>query len=217
MACIAITITANACTGIKQPLRNLAKTDIDIISDIHIQMLRTHMQELALTLYDNNADHLAKAPYLSLENRMVQILDHPTDVAYREISYKQSTEAIELAFNPHHGGDRVFVLLLGISSMLRLSYNNLEELFLLDELDPQMLYDSARNLEAIAQRLHSETFLGRTSINLGSASERQSVENRLASMVSIQDMMAKIIASKTKRMIKTAVHSATTILIPIGL
>lgn len=217
ITCAMMAVTISACAGIKQPLKNLAKTDIDMVSDIHIQALKTHMQQLALALYAQNANQLAKMPNLLLEHKLAQILDHPTDVSYREADYKQSTDAIELAFNPHYEGDRVFVLLLGINSMLRLSYNNLEELFLFDELDPQKLYDSARNLEAVARRLHSESTLAKMPLNLGSASERRSIENTIAHMVSIQDLMAEIIVSKTQRMIKTAVHSATTMLIPIGL
>ena len=206
-----------ACGGIKQPFKNLAKTNIDMVSDIHILALRTHMQELSLALYKNNVNQLGKVPNLSLENRISQIIDHSTDIHYREADYLQSTEAIELAFAPDYRGDRVFVLLLGINSMLKYSYNNLEELFMFDDLDPQRLYDSARNLERVAWRLRNEIAQGRTLIALEPTGERSSIEDTLIRMASIQDMMAEIIASKTQRMVSTAVqNTATTMLIPIG-
>ena len=205
-----------ACTGVKQPFKNLAKTNIDMISDIHIQALRTHMQELSLALYKNNSNQLGKIPSLSLENRISQIIGHSTDVYYREADYRQSTEAIELAFTPGYRGDRVFVLLLGINSMLKHSYNNLEELFMFDNLDPQKLYDSARNLERVAWRLRNQAAQGEMLVALEATNEYDSIENTLIRMTSIQDMMAEITASKTQRVINTAVQNATTLFIPIG-
>ena len=210
-------IACAACAGVNQPLKNLAKTNIDIISDIHIRELESHMQKLSLELYEKNANQLGKTPNLSLEKRLSQIINHPTDVFYREADYQQGTEAIELAFNSGYQGDRVFVLLLGINSMLRHSYNNLEELFMLDTLDPQKLYDSARNLERVAWRLRNENLRKKSLITLGPTDEANSIENTLIRMASIQDVMAEIIASKNQRMISTAVQNATTILIPIGL
>lgn len=215
---LVVAMACCACTSVKQPLKNLAKTNMDMISDIHIQVLKTHMQELSLALYTNNPTQLGKVPNLSLENRISQIINHSTDVYYRESDYQQSIEAIELAFTPNYRGDRVFVLLLGINSMLKQSYNNLEEVFMFDNLDPQKLYDSARNLERVAWQLHDAATREKALISLGPTptSERNSIEYTLIRMAGIQDMMAKIIASKTQRMINTAVQNATTILIPIG-
>ncbi len=209
--------TLIACSGINKPIKNLAKSDIDLVSDIHIQALRSHTRELILKLYGRNPDELGKAPGMSVETRMAQILNHPTDVSYRELDYKHSVPAIELAFDRGYRNDRVFALLLGISSMLKYSYNDLDELFLLDELDPQKLYDSARNLERVTLRLRFETHRGKALMDLGPTHGQGSFEDTISRMISIQDLMAEIIAAKTERVLNKAVQSATTILIPIGL
>ena len=206
-----------ACSGIGQPIKNLGKSDIDLVSDINIKMLRGHLQELTLKLYGRNPDELDKAPSLSFEARMAQILYHPTDISYRELDYRHSVPAIELAFDHNFRGDRIFALLLGISSMLKFSYNDLDELFLLDKLDPQKLYDSARNLEKIAWRLRTETRRGKPLIVLGPMHGQGSFEDTISRMTGIQDLMAEVIAAKTERILNTAVRSATTMLIPIGI
>lgn len=217
VAFILLLSAAGGCTGVNQPIKNLGKSDTDLISDLHIQALRNHVQELTLALYRNNPEELGKAPDMSLEARMAQVLDHPTDVSYRELSYKHGVAAIELAFDRNYRADRVFALMLGVSSMLRLSYNNLDELFLFDQLDPQKLYDSARNLERIAWRMRSETHRGKPLLRLGPVHGKGAFEDTLSRMVSIQDLMAEIIATKTQRMINRAVHGATTLFIPIGI
>ncbi len=206
-----------ACNSIKQPLKNLVKSDIDQVSDIHIQALRNHVQDLSLKFYEKNPAELGKVPGVSLEARMAQILNHPTDVSYRELDYKHSVLAIELAFDPGYRGDRVFALMLGISSMLRLSYDDHDELFLFDELDPQKLYDSARNLEKVAWRLRTEPRRGKPLMNLWPARGQGAFEDTVNRMVSIQDLMAEIIAAKTQRVVNRAVQGATSILIPIGI
>ncbi len=216
-ACLLAASVLVACSSVKQPIKNFGKSDIDLVSDIHIQALRTHLQELTLKLYGRNPDELGKASGTSLEARLAQILDHPTDVSYRELDYKHSVPAIELAFDLGYRGDRVFALLIGISSMLKFSYNDLDELFLFDNLDPQSLYDSARNLEKIAWRLRNETHRGKPLIRLGPVHGQGSFEDTVSRMVSIQDLMAEVIAAKTQRAVKKAVQSATTFLIPIGL
>lgn len=216
-ACLAATLVLAACSGVKHPIKNLGKSDIDLVSDIHIQALRAHVRELTLKLYGRNPDELEKAPRASLEARLGQILNHPTDVSYRELDYKNDVPAIELAFDLDYRGDRVFALLLGVSSMLKFSYNDLDELFLFDELNPQSLYDSARNLEKIAWRLRNETHRGKSLISLGPVHGRGSFEDTVSRMVSIQDLMAEVIAAKNQRVINKAVQSATTFLIPIGL
>ena len=217
IVCLLPVLVMTACSHMGQPLKNLGKSDIDLVSDLHIQALRTHIQDLALALYSKNPNELGKVPNLSLENRLAQILNHPTDISYRELNYKHSVPAIELAFDRSYRGDRVFALLLGINSMLKFSYNNNDELFLLDELDPQQLYDSARNLERITWRIRNETRNGKALINLGAVHGQGTFEDSLSRMVSIQDMMAEIIAAKTQRVVNKAVHGATSLLIPIGI
>ncbi len=117
-------------------------------------------------------------------------------------------------------GDRVFALMVGIRSMLHQAYGNKLEFFLLDELNQQALYNSARNLEIIAWRLNSYRNAQGQPYLLTNGYEgpvaNLSYERLFGKMIGLQDMMAKIIEGKTNRAINTVVHSfASTTLFPI--
>ena len=205
------------CAGFGQSFKNLGKSDIDMVTDINIEKLNEYIKILTVNLYEKNPQELAKNPHLSIEQRLTQILEYPTNIAYKEIDYKQSTEALELTFNREYKNDRVFSLMLGISSMIRFSYDNKTEVFLLHKLDPQKLYDSARNLERIIRRLRIESEHGKPLLNLGAVYGEGSFEDMITRMISIQDVMAKVIASKTDRILNQVIHGTATILIPIPL
>ena len=63
--------------------------------------------------------------------------------------------------------------MVAITGMVHASYNYREEFFMLNEIDSQKLYNSARNLEKIAWQLHNfktssgELFILTNSMNEG--------------------------------------------------
>ena len=54
---------------------------------------------------------------------------------------------MRLAFEESYEGDRVLALIEGLRGMVLDAYNGQQEFYLLDELDPQKLYNAARNIE----------------------------------------------------------------------
>ena len=64
-----------------------------------------------------------------------------------------AADAIVLALKPEFAGDRVFAFGVGLASMVFISYNEKTEFYLTDTLDPQKLYNSARNIEVAAWKL----------------------------------------------------------------
>ncbi len=202
-----------SCANINAPIKKLGKSDIDLVTDMHINRLQEHIQELIVQLYERNPEELRKTPQMTIEKRLVQILQHSTDIAYKETNYFNSVAAINLASDKDYEGDRVFSLFLGIGSMIRFSYNNQKEVFILDKLDPQKLYDSARNLEKIIWRLRNEH--GKALLELGPAHGKNSFEDIMTRMIAIQDMMAIIIADKSNRIINRVVYGTAGMLIPL--
>ena len=81
-----------------QSFKNLGKSDIDMVTDINIEKLNEYIKILTVNLYEKNPQELAKNPHLSIEQRLTQILEYPTNIAYKEIDYKQSTEAFRADF-----------------------------------------------------------------------------------------------------------------------
>lgn len=202
-------------------LGNLAKTEIDTVTDMHINEVRRLSQELMIKLYKRNPRELAKAPAGTVvETRVDQLFSLPRGGDYNELGGKDSVAAIRLAFDEHYSGDRVFALMVGITGMLHASYNDKSELFILDELDQQKLYNSARNLEAIAWQLNNrrdesgELYI--LSNGTSNGIRNLSYERIFGKLISLQDMMALLIADSTNRTITKVVHSAASMtLLPI--
>src|SRR5690606_35671451 len=69
--------------------------------------------------------------------------------------------AVRLSLAPGYQGDRVFAFVAGLDSMIMHAYGQKTEFFLFDSVDPQNLYNSARNLEIAAWKLrHDRTRRG---------------------------------------------------------
>ncbi|MEH6650204.1 MAG: hypothetical protein V7707_09295 [Motiliproteus sp.] len=201
-------------------VKNLAKNDVDMIVDQHILELKSLTDRLMVKLYKRNPRELAKAPQRTVNQRLRQLSSIPPNYRFAELSNKQGEAALELAFQPDYSGDRVFAFMVGLNSMLHASYNMQTELFLLDQLDQQLLYNSARNLEIINWRMNnfkrfdSKPYLLSNGYHNGIAN--LSFERLFGKMILIQDMMAKVVADKNNRTISAVIHSvASTTLLPI--
>jgi len=202
-------------------LRTLGKSDIDMVVDTHIREQQRLIRELGAKLYRRNPSELYKSGR-KLDDRLGQLFDDPTTYYYTEIGRRVGNDALLLAFDPGYRGDRVFAFMVGVKTMLHTAYGLRTELFLLDELDPQALFNSARNLEIINWRLNNlatasgEPFLLSNGYQNGIAN--LSFERLFGKMIALQDMMARVVADKSDRAINSVVHSvASTTLLPFGL
>ena len=198
------------CGKTPLPLTNIAKTEIDLATDLTIKTLDEHLLRLTTELYRFNPKELTKAAHMTLEVRVRQVIRHPLEVAYHELENRQGTRAVELAFDPAYRGDRVFAMMLGISSMIRFAYNGKKEVFITDVLDGQRLYNSARNLEVWKKKLEEQS--GDDAIVVGDGSYA-----RIDKMIALQDVTALITENKGDRMINRAIHGAATAFLPVGL
>lgn len=202
--------------------KSLAKSDVDMVADAHIQAVNALVRELTIKLYKRNPRELRKGPAgMSVQRRLQLLLDSPRLIHHPELGNRYGTEAIPLVFDPEFRGDRVFALMVGISGMLHASYSYRDELFLLNDLDQQKLYNSARNLEAVAWRLNNRRQADGTPFLLtnGIASNgvpNYSFERIFGKLIAYQDMMAQIVSDKTNRTIKSVVVGfASSTLLPI--
>ncbi len=203
-------------------VKNFAKSDIDMVADAHIVALKRLMRELTVKLYKRNPRELTKGPPgMSVERRLHLLFDSPRLIAHPELGNRYGVDAVPLVFDAEFTGDRVFALMVGISGMLHASYEYRDEFFMLNEIDQQKLYNSARNLEAVAWRLGNlrlpdgELFLLTNAID-EDGTRNLSFERIFGKLIGYQDMMAQIIADKTNRTIKNVVVGfASTTLLPI--
>ncbi len=194
-------------------VRNLAKSDIDMVADAHRAELDRLIRKLTIKLYKRNPRELAKVPRMTINLRVQQIMASPPADGYPELQGRWGNSAMRLAFSRDYQGDRVFTLMVGIRSMISASFNNKHEFFLLDELDQQKLYNSARNLESVAWQLNNLKDLRGEPLLLANGETKEGIKNlsferTLSKMIALQDMLASIIADTTNRTIKNVVHRA---------
>ncbi|WP_417581672.1 hypothetical protein [Nitrincola sp.] len=203
-------------------LKNLVKSDIDLVADAHVEEITSLLRELTVKLYQRNPRELLKGPAgTSLAMREKQLFDSPRIYSHPELYNRYGIDAIPLVFDPDFEGDRVFALMVGLTGMFHGAYNFKDEFFLLDDLDQQRLYDSARNVEIIVWRLSNRlNARGEPFILTNGLSEdgiyNLSFERLFGKLIAHQDMMARVISDKTNRGINKAVFSiATSALFPI--
>ncbi|WP_370279098.1 hypothetical protein [Pontibacterium sp.] len=194
-------------------IRNLAKSDIDMVADTHRKELEKQIRKLTIKLYKRNPRELAKTPRMTIDLRVQQILAPPPAEGYPELEGRSGAKAMSLALTESYQGDRVFALMAGVHSMIDASFNHKREFFLLDELDQQKLYNSARNLETVAWNLNNRKDQRGQLLLLSNGYSKEGIPNlsferTLGKMIALQDMLALIIADTTNRTIKNVVHRA---------
>lgn len=197
-------------------LKSVAKSDIDMVADTHAAETFKQLSLLADKLYRRNPREWKHAGLPSRE-AAVQRIFYPT---IPEVQNARSTEAIRLAFEPHYNGDRVLAFVAGLASMMLDAYNGKQDFYLLDSLDAQKLYNSARNMEVAAWLLRSrlrddgQPFL----LSHGKSGEPRnlSFERLFGKIIAQQDTLALVVATRNNRTIKNAIQSAASmVFLPI--
>lgn len=214
---ILLVLCLSGCGGYE--LKNLAKTDIDLVTDEFISESRSLVRELTIKLYKRNPDQMRKVPGMTLEKRLFQLLNSPGKLSFDELAGRQETDALELVFNPHFDGDRVFALVVGLGGMLRHAYGYNDESFLFDSLKPEPLMTSAHNVEVLAWRLRNtrkangEHYL--ITSEYRGVTDNLSFERLFGKLIVLQEMMARIAGDADDRRVTKVVHTAGSVFIPL--
>lgn len=212
---VLLTALVAGCGSMPKPMRNLGKSDVDFVMDVHARQLKVQMVELTRKLYVRNPIQLSKNPSATIDSRIEQIFGPEESITlpplvFDELGGVTGIDAILLSFDEGFEGDRVFAATVGLSEMLRRSYNHQQEFFIIDSLDEQSLYNSARNIEIFVWRLyHRKDENGKPLIYTNQTTENGgdiSFDRLFTKMVMIQDMMALIVADKTNRGITKVAH-----------
>ena len=106
-----------ACGGYN--IKNLAKSDIDMVADEFIAESRREVRELLVKLYKRNPDQLAVIPGMTVNGRLAQLKTARGVLDFPELDGLQGIDAMNLTFDPAFRGDRVFALVVGLGGMLR--------------------------------------------------------------------------------------------------
>ena len=200
-------------------LKNLAKSDVDLVADEFVAESRRLMRELTVKLYKRNPKELRKSPGMTIEGRVAQLTESREELSFKELAYRQEVAALELVFNPHFDGDRVFALVVGLGGMLRHAYGYNPEFFMFDTLEGDKLLASAHNVDVLVWRLKNsrqasgDPFL--ISSEYQGVVDNLSFERLFGKLIVLQEMMARIAGDSTDRQVNTVVHTASRVFIPL--
>ena len=200
-------------------LKELAKSDIDNVVEMHQQAVISSLKTLTLKLYRRNPQEWRKSGFANAEEA-AEALYKP--FSHWELAAKPDWQTSLLdAWRDDFTGDRVQALMQGLLTMHMAAYNHRTEFYYLSEVDAQKLYNSARNLEAVvwklsnAKRANGELFLLTNGVDAQGVANL-SFEREFGKLIGIQDTLAKIIEDKTNRAIRFGVvNVATMIFLPI--
>jgi hypothetical protein len=199
---------------------DLAKSDIDAANEVPLRECLASARLLTEMLYQRNPRDWRKGKSASAAAALARAFDPRYQFRFAELNNQRGGNAILLALKPSYAGDRVFAFGVGLGSTVFLAYNGKTELYIIDSLDPQKLYNSARNIELAAFKLanardaNGELLL--LSNELGADASNLSFEREFGKMIAYQDTAAQIAAQKTNRTIRKVVQTlATAVFLPI--
>jgi hypothetical protein len=126
------------------------------------------------------------------------------------------TDAIFLTFNPEYKGDRVLAFIVGLHTMLLKAHNDKTDFYFTDSIDPQRVYNVARNIEIAVWKLsnardeNGALYLLTNEIN--DHEKNLSFEREFGKMIGRTELYAIALAEKSQRLISRVVQNLATAL-----
>ena len=203
----------------KGSLNQLTKTDFDRMADYEIKENTESLKILALKFFKRNPAELRKTTSDSPEVAVNWLFTSQHNWKFKEINDAQGIEALDQVFDENFKGDRVLSLITGLYTMLIIAHDNQKEFDMFDSLDPQLIYNAARNVEVIVWRLstkrkkNGELFLVTNEIN--EDFQNLSFEREFGKIIGRTDYFAYVLSEKKERYITRAIQGTTlNILLP---
>ena len=194
-------------------LRQLVKTDINRVAETHQQHVFASLRRLADKLYRRNPAEWRKSGAPSADAAVSRIFDEKHRWRFASLGNRRDLEAMRVALHPEFRGDRVQALVVGLASMVQSALGDREVFYMLDDLEPQHLYNAARNVEIVAWKLASTRDaaggLLLLSNEIGEVSNL-SFEREFGRVIGLLDALADIVEDETERTVTRVVQNLTT-------
>lgn len=202
-------------------VKDLAKSDVDNVIEIHQQEILGILKTLTLKLYRRNPNEWRRGGHASAEAAATALFEPVArwqTATQRNLAWET---ALRDPWRADFAGDRVHALVSGLLVMHMAAFNHRTEFYLLSEVDAQKLYNAARNTEAVVWKLSNarnergEPILLTNSMEPGSPANL-SFEREFGKLIGIGDTLAKIVEDKDSRAIRFGVvNLASMIFLPI--
>lgn len=198
----------------------LGKSDMDRVSEAHLQDAMAALRGLADKLYKRNPKELKKGGWAKADDAVERLFGKQHNWRFPELEGRYGTDAIALAFKADYRGDRVFALMAGLGGMTLTAFGDRYEFYMLDDIDAQRLYNAARNVEIAVWKLghdrDGEGGLLLLSNEIG-ATANLSYEREFGKVIGNLDTLSHIVADKTNRTVVKVVQSmASAVFLPVA-
>lgn len=207
--------------GDRSSANQLMKNDFDRMADVELEQNTQSLRNLMLKLYKRNPHELAKSTTDNAEKMVDWVFDGELQHHYlfKELNNKQGTDAIFLAFNADYQGDRVLPFIVGLHTMLLKAHGNKTAFYLTDTINPQNIYNAARNVEIAAWKLstnrdnNNALYLVSNEIgdkDVNNYLQNLSFEREFGKIIGRTDLYAVALAEKSQRLISRVMQSIAT-------
>lgn len=201
-------------------ISQLGKADLDRMADVEMRENTQSLRVLMTKLYKRNPRELKKSTSGTLEEMVDWVFDGGHNWKIKRINEVQGIEAIQLALNPDYQGDRVLPLIVGLQTMLIKAHGGKSEFYMTDSLDPQTIYNAARNVEIVTWKLSNardgqgQPFLLTNELN--DHERNLSFEREFGKIIGRLDLYALTVSEKSERLISRIMQNlATALFLPI--
>ena len=184
-------------------LSHLMKSDIDRLADVEMRENTQSLRVLMTKLYKRNPAELKKSTSGTVDEMVDWVFEGDHKWNFEVLNGVQGTDAIYLAFKPEYKGDRVLPFIVGLQTMMIKARGGKTEFYLTDSVDPQSIYNSARNIEIAAWKLsNTRDENGRLYFltnEMNGKDQNLSFEREIGRMVGRTDLYALTLSEKSQR------------------
>lgn len=205
----------------RSSFHQLGKSDFDRMADVEIRENTESLRLLMLKLYKRNPHELRKSTSDHAEKMITWVFDGEAQHHYQfeDMQNLQDTEAIFLTFKPEYTGDRVLAFIVGLQTMLMKAHGGRKDFYLTDTIDPQHIYNVARNIEIAAWKLSNARdengALYLLSNEINDRERNLSFEREFGKIIGRTDLYAIALAEKSQRLISRIMQNlATAVFLP---
>lgn len=222
---IAACATPRSATTGRAPAQNfgaaqLAKSDIDRIIEAHQRELFATLKLVTEKLYKRNPKEWRKDGWQSADESLTRLFGSRHNWRFPELKGQFGSDAILMALREDYAGDRVFALSAGLGGMLLAAFGDKDEFYMLDDVDPQKLYNAARNIEIAVWKLSNARNANGELLLLSNdpgPPANLSFEREFGRAIGNLDLLAGVIADKTNRTLVKVVQSfASAVFLPVA-
>ena len=203
--------TRGEAQGASMTSSELAQSDVNRMATLGMRDNVDSLMRLADKLYRRNPAEWRKAA-TSREAALAKLrtaIDGGTPWA--ELQGKRDIAALSLALGPEFRGDRVAAFVYASADMLVTAHGGKTSFYLTDSLDPQYIYNAARNVEIAAWLLSTRrNAAGQPLLLADEINERErnlSFEREFGKMIGRLDLLAVVLTEKYRRAVITYVQN----------